>query len=60
MPRDLVHGLETKWAQASAASGENVRAVQLVENKRDDGTGASSLIDDSRQNHRCATPSWQA
>jgi hypothetical protein len=33
---------------------------QLVKNKRDDGTAASSLIDDSRQIHRCATRSWQA
>jgi hypothetical protein len=51
--------LETTQAQAFLASDGNVRAVQLVENKRDDGTAASSLIDDSRQIHRCATRSWQ-
>lgn len=52
--------LETMRAQAVLATDVNGRAVQLVENKRDDGTAASSLIDDSRQIHRCATRSWQA
>lgn len=63
MPSGTLLGLETTQAQARPASEERCtarNAVQLVENKRDDGTAASSLIDESRQIHRCATRSWQA